>query len=290
MLRQLIRALRPLQWAKNILVFAPLAFDLKLFDPFYLSRTVLAFLALSALASSVYLLNDLADIEKDRLHPTKRNRPLASGQLPIPLAIVTLVVLAAAGLLTSWWLGVWVFALALFYIVKNLAYSYYLKRIVIIDVMLLALNYLIRVGMGVVVVEVERFSPWLYVCVGLGALFIGLGKRRHELVLMQRSGDNTRDVLNHYTLPFIDLMMAIVATSTITAYAFYTFSDAPTLPTNHVAMLTIPIVIYGIFRYLYLIHVRGQGGAPDELVFEDRPLFATVVIWGLTMVTLLYFF
>lgn len=287
--RALLRAMRPTQWSKNVLVFAALAFDDKLLNPFYLARTVVIFLVMCALASAVYLINDLADIEKDRRHPRKKHRPLASGALPKNIAIAAVVVLLLPAIPVAFLIDLWAGGLALFYIAKNLAYSAWLKKIVIIDVMVLAINYLVRVAIGVVVIDAERFSPWLYVCVGLGALFIGLGKRRHEVSLVNNgSAGNIRDVLQHYNLVFIDNLIVMVTTATLIAYSLYTFSDAPNLPPNNAMMLTIPIVMYALFRYLYLVHVEQRGGAPDELVFQDRPFFASVIVWGLTVVVMLY--
>lgn len=279
--------MRPKQWIKNGIVFAPLIFDRQLLLPEPLLRTVIGFGLLCVLSSTVYLFNDLADVEKDRLHPKKRLRPIAAGRLPARVALAAAIGLPLAAVPLSFWLD-WRFGtIALVYLVTNLLYSFWLKHIVIVDVLVLASGYVLRVAAGVVLIVVERFSPWLYLCITLGALFIGFGKRRGELLLMNNSSSSSRKVLAQYTIPFLDELINMVATMTIMAYALYTFS-APNLPENHAMMLTIPVVVYGIFRYLFLIHIKGEGGAPDELVLTDRPLQVAFGLWGLLAVAVLY--
>lgn len=294
MLIALLQTMRPRQWTKNLVVFAALVFDVKLFQLGYLARTAAAFVLLCFLTSAVYIINDLADIEKDRRHPTKRSRPLAAGALSKPAAIAAAALLLAAALGGAFALDLMPSikpgfgALTLLYLIINLLYSFWLKNVAIVDVLLIAAGFLIRVGAGTVLVDVVRFSPWLYVCMTLLALFFGLGKRRGELALLNEQANEHRAVLTDYNLALIDQLIGIVSTSTIIAYSFYTFS-AENLPKNHTMMLTIPFVLYGIFRYLYLIHVRGEGGAPDELVFKDRPLLVTFILWGVSAVGFLYF-
>lgn len=279
--------MRPKQWTKNFFIFAALIFDHKLFDPPALIRSLVGFALLCALSSAVYLVNDLADMEKDRQHPKKRQRPLASGRLQPGVAIAAVVVLLAASLPLTFLLD-WQFGLiALIYLGANLLYSFWLKNVVLIDVLIVALGYLLRVGAGAVLV-MSAISPWLYICMTLLALFIGFGKRRGEIILIGGEPGNTRKVLEEYTLPFLDELINLVATATIVTYSFYTFS-AENLPENHAMMFTIPFVLYGVFRYLYLIHIKGEGGAPDELVMIDRPLQITFVLWGLVAVLILYF-
>ncbi|MBL8058747.1 MAG: decaprenyl-phosphate phosphoribosyltransferase [Anaerolineales bacterium] len=282
----LFKTMRPKQWTKNVFIFAALVFDHKLLQTDLLLRTLAGFGLLCLLSSTVYLLNDLADIEKDRRHPKKRHRPLASGQLKPPAAITTVVVFVAVALPLAFLLD-WRFGLiGVVYLAVNLLYSFWLKNMVLVDVLLVALGYLLRVSAGAVLVA-SSISPWLYICMTLLALFLGFGKRRGELLLMQADSSTSRRVLEEYSLPFLDELINLVATATIVAYSLYTFS-AENLPQNHAMMLTIPFVLYAIFRYLYLIHIRGEGGAPDELLLTDRPLQVTMGLWGLAAVLILY--
>ncbi len=291
MLLALLQTMRPKQWTKNAIIFAALVFDLQLYpfdrNPVPTLRTLAGFGLLCLLSSTVYLINDLADIERDRLHPKKRNRPLPSGRLSQNIAIAAAVVLPLIALPLAFMLD-WRFGLiALTYLVKDLLYSFWLKNIPIIDVFVLALGFLLRVGAGVTLITVARFSPWLYICMTLLALFMGFGKRRGELLLMNQDASQSRKVLQEYNLPFLDELINLVSTATVMAYSLYTFS-AENLPKNHAMMLTIPFVLYGIFRYLYLIHIKGEGGAPDELVLTDRPMQVTFALWGLSAVLILY--
>jgi 4-hydroxybenzoate polyprenyltransferase len=285
--RALFRAMRPKQWTKNLVVFLPLIFDGKLFVPPLLVKTSVAFALFCLMSSTVYLINDLVDIEKDRQHPVKRHRPLASGALAPGVAIAAIVVFILVSLPLSLWLDSG-FSLILFsYLGLNIAYSFYLKNLVIVDVLVLAAGFLLRVAGGVVVVDVERFSPWLYLVITLGALFLGFGKRRHELLLLEEGAGFHRSILTEYTVPFLDQLIALVTSTLVIAYSLYTFS-APNLPQNHAMMLTIPLVLYGLFRYLYLIHVKGEGGAPDELLFQDKPLLVDVGLWLVAVIAILY--
>jgi len=287
MIPALIRTMRPRQWAKNVFIFAALVFDLKLLQVAPLMRTLAGFVLLCLASSTIYLVNDLADVEQDRRHPTKRLRPIAAGKLSIPTATVASIVLAAATLLASFALHASFGLIVLAYIVINVLYSFRLKHIPIIDVLIVAAGFVLRVAGGVSLIHVVRFSPWLYVVTTLGALFIGFGKRRAEMVMLQDEANSHRRVLDGYTIPFLDQLLVIVSATTIIAYSLYTFS-AENLPRNHLMMLTIPFVIYGVFRYLYLIHVEDAGGAPEELFLSDRPLLVTIVLWGLAAVGILY--
>jgi 4-hydroxybenzoate polyprenyltransferase len=287
LLRALIKTLRPAQWTKNLFIFVPLVFDEKLFQIEPLSRTVVGFVLLCLTSGTVYLINDLVDIEKDRQHPTKRNRPLPSGQLSKSVAIVAAIAIPAVVLPLGFLLEETFGLILAGYLILQIAYSFSLKNVVIIDVMVIAAGFVLRVGAGVVLIEAERFSPWLYVFTVLLALFMALGKRRQEIVLLRDQASNTRAILDHYSLPYVDEMMAVVTAGTLMTYSLYTFS-APNLPENHTMMLTIPFVIYGIFRYLYVIHIQGNGGAPDEVVLTDRPLQVAVGLFGLAVVVILY--
>jgi len=280
--------MRPRQWTKNAVVFAALVFDVKFVQPGPLLRTLAAFVLFSLVSSAVYILNDLADIEKDKLHPDKRNRPLAAGLLQPKVAWVAMVVLLLVALPAAFAVNKWLGVILLLYFAQNVAYSFYLKHIVIIDALTVAAGFVLRVGAGAVVVNVERFSPWLYVCMTLLALLIALGKRRHEISSLQAEAGNHRQILDDYSLAFLDQLLSIITAATIVSYSLYTFS-AKNVPDNHLMMLTIPFVLYFLFRYLYLIHVKGLGGAPDELIFKDKPLLISALAWGLFAVAVLFF-
>jgi 4-hydroxybenzoate polyprenyltransferase len=237
----------------------------------------------------VYIINDLMDVEADRNHPQKRLRPIASGELPMPLARSIAVVLTLVLFPLSYLLSPPFTLIALVYLVSNLAYSKWIKHIPILDVITLASGFVLRVAAGVSLIQVARFSPWLYVVTTLAALYIGFGKRRAELSLLAEGANAHRRVLDGYTIPLLDQFITIVSATTIIAYSLYTFS-APNLPENHVMMLTIPFVLYGIFRYLYLIQVNHIGGAPEDVIFSDRPLQVTVILWGISVLIIFYAF
>ena len=283
----LARSMRPRQWLKNVFIFAPLVFDEKLLRPEPLGRTVAGFVILCLLSGAVYVFNDLQDLERDRQHPRKRHRPLPAGELDPRIARGAALLIPIALAYPSFLLDPQFALIAYVYWGMNLAYSLWLKHRVILDVLTLASGYVLRVAAGVPLVRVERFSPWLYLCTLLLALFIGFAKRRQEIILLGENARNHRAILEEYTVRFLDEMMGVVMAATILAYSLYTFS-APNLPSNHAMMLTIPFVLYGIFRYLYLIHVKGETAPPDELVWKDRPLLLTVILWGLTAVLILY--
>lgn len=284
----LFRSMRPRQWPKNIFVFSALVFDNKLFQPQPVLHTVIGFVVFCLLSSAVYLVNDAADAPADRLHPTKRNRPIARGDVPVSIAIVYAVALVLLSLSVAFWLD-WRFgAIGAFYFALNSAYSFRLKHMVILDVLVLATGFVLRVAAGTVLVDAVRFSPWLYVCMSLLALLMGFGKRRQELVELGGKS-STRAILSEYSVPLLDQIIAIVTGALVVSYMFYTFS-APQLPSNHSMMLTIPFVLYGLFRYLYLVIVKGEGGAPDELALKDRPLQVVFLLWGLMCVAVLYLF
>lgn len=281
--------MRPRQWPKNGFVFAALFFDRQVLLIESILQAVLAFILLCLISSAVYIMNDLADIESDREHPTKRNRPLPSGQLDINVARTALVILIIVGLAASFALDLIFGIILLSYFLLQVAYTWQLKHIVLLDVSAVATGFILRVAAGVVIVQVERFSPWLYVCTGFLALFLALGKRRHELVLLGDGAGNHRAILQEYNLDLIDRLMGIVATSCLVSYSLYTFQSEG-LPPNHFMMLTIPFALYTLFRLLYLIHVRQEGGAPEEILLRDRPLQITLVLWAIVIFLALYVF
>lgn len=279
--------MRPRQWPKNGFVFVALLFDGKMFHlPSVLAATG-AFILLCLMSGAVYLMNDLVDIESDRLHPTKRNRPLPSGQVTPKVAAVVAVASAAISLIAGYFLSTGLAAILLVYLLTQIAYTFKLKHIVLIDVLTIAAGFVLRIAAGVAVIEVERFSPWLYVFGGFLALFMALGKRRAELVLLGGNASDHRAILDDYSLELIDRLQGIVTTSSVVAYSLYTFL-AEGLPENHAMMLTIPFVLYGIFRYLYLIHIRNEGGAPEEILLRDRPMQITLMLYGVMVFAALY--
>jgi 4-hydroxybenzoate polyprenyltransferase len=289
MLPALLKTMRPKQWAKNGFLFIALIFDRQLTNVPAILTITAGFAVFSLLASSIYLINDLSDVEADRQHPKKRTRPIASGSLPIGAARAAVLVLLLATLPAAWLLSSRFFAICALYFLTNLAYTFWLKHIAILDVILLAGFYVMRVGAGVSLIEVERFSPWLYVFTTFLALYLGIGKRRAELAAMADEAGNTRRVLEGYTLPFLDNLTIIVSTLAVMTYSLYTFS-APNLPENHAMMLTIPFIIYGIFRYLYLVQVAHSGEAPTDVLFSDKPLQACIALWGLAVLLIFYIF
>lgn len=283
--------MRPRQWAKNGVIFAALVFDrqLGLNNLPAMFRTASGFLIFCILSGVVYIINDLADIEADRQHPQKRKRPIAAGDLSVALASAAAVVLLALVFPLAYWLSPAFAAVSLGYLLLNLAYSRWLKHIVLLDVFSIALGFVLRVVAGITLITVARFSPWLYVVTTLGSLFIGFGKRRAELALLAEEANSHRKVLEGYSIAVLDTYIAILSGTTIIAYSLYTFS-APNLPDNHVMMLTIPLVIYGVFRYLYLIEMEQAGGAPEEILLTDRPLQLVVMLWVLAVLLIFYIF
>jgi len=283
----IIKSMRPKQWPKNGFLFAGLIFDGQLFHLPALLRTVSGFILFCLISGAVYIINDLSDLEGDRLHPTKRFRPIASGQLPLWAARLVVSVILLLGLPLAYLESPAYAGLVLAYILMNLAYTKWFKHIAILDVIVLAGFYLIRLGAGVVLIDVTRFSPWMYVFTGFLALFLGVGKRRAELSLLESDANAHRKVLEGYTLPLLDQFITIVTSMTIITYSLYTCS-APNLPENHMMMFSIPFVIFGIFRYLYLIQVKQSGGAPEEVLLYDRPLQLSLVGFGLVILIVFY--
>lgn len=282
--------MRPRQWPKNAFVFAAVIFDrqLSLSNLAPLGRSLATFVLFCLISSSIYIINDLIDVEADRKHPTKRNRPIASGKLPVNVAITAAIIIVVITLPLCYLLSPALALIAFGYLVLNLAYSNWLKHIPLIDVLVIAAGFVLRVGAGVVVISVQRFSPWLYVVTTLISLFLGLGKRRAELSLLADGANSHRKVLEGYSLELLDQLITIVSSCTIMTYSLYTFSAA-NLPESHTMMLTIPFVLYGLFRYHYLIQIKHEGGAPEEMLLTDRPLQIDILLYGLSVLILFYF-
>ena len=287
MLTALLKTMRPRQWTKNAFVFFALVFDKQLLQLPAFLNTLAGFALFCLVSSAVYIFNDLADLEADRQHPEKKNRPLPSGQLPRGAAWTAGVLLAAVTLPLGWLLSPFFAGVLAFYFLINLAYSRWLKHVPILDVMIVAAGFVLRVHAGTTLIHVERFSPWLYAVTTLGALYLGFGKRRAELALLAHGAGSHRKVLEGYTLPLLDQYITIVSAATILAYSLYTFS-APNLPANHSMMLTIPFMAYIIFRYLYIIQVTHDAGAPEEVLLTDRPMQIAIFLFGLAVIAVFY--
>lgn len=287
MLYALFKTMRPKQWAKNVFLLVGLVFDRKLTNIEAILHTFAGVIIFSLVASVVYILNDIADVEADRQHPVKRNRPIASGSLSLKMAWVSAGIILILALPAAYALSHSFMIIASGYLILNLAYSKWLKHLVLLDIIVLASFYVIRVAAGVTLIDVVRFSPWLYIFTTFLALLIGAGKRRAELSLLAEGANAHRRVLDGYTLEFLDHVITLASGMTIITYSLYTFS-APNLPENHVMMFTIPFIIYAILRYQYLLQVGGIGGAPEDIVISDRPLLFAILLYGLTVLLIFY--
>ena len=290
--RALFVAARPKQWTKNLMVFLAVLFSVNeawlLGDVVGMLRlfgtVAIAFLVFSTLSSAVYLLNDVVDVERDRNHPKKMHRPIASGMLSVGLARAASVALAIIGWGIAFWMSPWFGIIALAYVASNIAYSLVLKRVVILDVFIIGSGFVLRVIAGAVVISAP-ISPWLYLCTGLAALLIALIKRRSELVTAGDTASEQRESLSQYSVPMLDQLITVTATSSVLAYSLYTFT-APNLPPNGAMMLTIPFVVFGLYRYLFLVHSRNMGENIEEAV-SDLPIAISVALWLGTAIVVL---
>jgi 4-hydroxybenzoate polyprenyltransferase len=284
----LIVSIRPGQWTKNLLVFAGLLFGRRLFNAAAVLTAIAGFLIFCALSGAVYLINDVLDRDTDRQHPLKARRPIASGALPVQTAVVAGSVLGIGGLAAAFAINRWFGIAAVVYLAQSALYSGLLKHIVIIDVLTIAVGFVLRVVAGAVVIDVPT-SHWLLVCTILLALFLALSKRRHELVLLADGASGHRRILQEYSPYLLDQMIAVVTASTLIAYVFYTISPETVQKFGTPWLgLTIPFPLYGIFRYLYLVHQRKEGGSPADLLLTDRPLLACVALWAVTVMLIIY--
>ena len=279
MLKAIVKTARPHHWIKNLVVFAALVFARKFADPVSVVLAVKGFVAFCLTASAVYYLNDLADFKKDQLHPLKKSRPIASGQMNAGLAWAIALILLGAGMLVSLSLGREFIGCFVLYVILNIGYNLGLKNVVIIDVMVLGTGFVVRAAAGAAAITVP-ISSWLLICTILLALFLGFAKRRHEIMILGDTAVSHRQSLAHYSPYFLDQMISVVTASTVVAYTFYTLS-----PEVHEKfgsgdlVLTVPFVLYGIFRYLYLVHQKDKGGSPTRLLITDAPLLACVGLW-----------
>ena len=295
MLLEILRAMRPKQWTKNAIVFFPFAFTLnEYWQPFspqmwnYLWLSSIAFLLFCIVSGAVYIINDIVDVEQDRLHPRKRKRPIASGRLPVRTATVAAIILTAFSIGAGFVLDMSFGWIILAYFALQIAYTFVLKHMVLLDVFSIAGGFVLRAVGGAVVIGVT-ISPWLYLCAVLLSLFLGFSKRRHELLILNDQAGFHRQILREYTPELLEEILSVVTASTVMAYSLYTFTYEK-LPKNHAMMLTIPFVLYGIFRYLYLVHLKNEGGSPEEILLGDRPFLIDMILWIVSVVAILYVF
>jgi 4-hydroxybenzoate polyprenyltransferase len=284
----LLYSLRPRQWTKNLFVFGALVFAQRLGDAASVFKAVIAFVVFCALSGTVYLMNDVLDREQDRRHPLKAQRPIAAGTLSVKVAVIAATLLGIASLAVAYAMGLPFFAVSAAYLSLQFAYSVFLKHVVILDVLSIAAGFTLRAVAGGAVLRVP-VSHWLVLCTSLLALFLALGKRRHELLLLADHAIEHRPILEAYSPYLLDQMISVVTASTLIAYAFYTISPETTAKFGtSLLSLTIPFPLYGIFRYLYLVHRRDRGGNPSDLILEDRPLLVCIALWGLAVVLVVY--
>ncbi len=284
----LLVSTRPKQWIKNGFVFAALVFASKLSHPDLVARTIVAFALFSILSATVYLVNDAADAPADRLHPLKARRPIAAGRVPVRLAVGIAIATGLTALALSVLLDFRFGLIAAGYLALSAAYTFYLKHLVLIDVFVIAGGFVLRAAGGAAAIHVQM-SPWLYLCTILLSLFLGFGKRRHELLLLEETARVHRRNLEEYTGPLLDDLINIVAGATIIAYSLYTFF-ASAVPQNHAMMVTIPFVLYGVFRYLLLVNRADIAGSPEEAVWRDTPLLVDLVLWAVTAAAVLHLY
>jgi 4-hydroxybenzoate polyprenyltransferase len=283
-----LTSLRPEQWTKNLIVFAALVFARRLLDPAAVALALAAFLVFCALSGAVYLVNDVSDREADRQHPLKSERPIASGAVPVSVALTWAAALIGVGLTAAFWLEPLFGAAAAAYVALQVTYTRLLKHVVILDVMAIAMGFVLRAVAGGLVIGVP-VSDWLLVCTILLALFLGLCKRRHELTLLETGATDHRRILEEYDPYLLDQMIAVVAAATLVAYTIYCLSPETTARFGtHWLVLTVPFAIYGLFRYLFIVHRRDGGGNPSAVLLNDRPLLACVALWGLSVVAVIY--
>ena len=281
-IRSWIKLLRPIQWSKNAILFAGAVFGAVIDQPDQFFKALMGFIVFCLISSATYIFNDWQDAEADRLHPTKRFRPIASGAISARNALTVAVVLVAIGLTMSAIVGWWFLLVAATYLAVMVAYTLELKSVVILDVFIIAGGFVLRAVGGAVAVSLP-ISPWLLFCTMLLALFLGFCKRRNELSVLSEESRAYRKTLEGYTLPMLDQAIAVTAASTIMAYSIYTF-NATQVPTNDIMMITIPFVAFAMFRYLFLVYAKNLGGSPESLLLRDKPLLLSILGWGISVV------
>lgn len=284
----MVETLRPKQWLKNLVIFAGLIFDGQLFHLQPFLRVLMATIIFCLVSGLTYTINDILDVQVDRLHPQKKNRPIASGRLSIQHAILLAVLLALIAFPAAFMLSVNFGWVCLAYTLLILAYSKWLKKIVILDVMIIAIGFVLRVIAGVVVIKVNYFSPWLFLITSLLAIFLGFGKRLAELKLLDNHASEHREVLAGYSIPLLNQYLMVVLGATLITYCLYTFNAHPS-GNSYAMMLTIPFVLYGLFRYLFILQNSDLAAAPEEVLLKDRPLQVAVLLWAISVVVIIYF-
>ena len=287
-IKYIILSMRPKQWTKNLVVFAALLFSLNLFSFRAVVLSFIAFFIFTLLVSGVYLLNDLLDVEEDKRHPKKSKRPIAAGLVSPSTAKLAFIVLISVSLIASFIINVDFFIIILVYFLIQIGYSVYLKHVVIIDVFSIASGFFLRVISGAIIISVP-ISSWLLICTFFISLFLALCKRRHEIVLLETTAGNHRKVLNDYNTLLLDQMIGVVTSSTLIAYTLYVLSDATISKFNTTRLIyTIPFVLYGIYRYLFLVYHKDEGGRPEMILLTDRPMLLNIFLYGLTVIFILY--
>jgi len=284
----IFKTMRPRQWSKNLILFAALTFSQNLFHPDMFISVTIAFIIFCLLSGSVYILNDLIDLNQDRKHPQKSKRPLASGKLKPSIATISGIILVVLSMISAFSLNTNFAWIALGYFILQIIYSTLLKHIVILDVLTVSIGFVLRAIAGGEVIEVP-ISSWLLICTILLALFLALGKRRHELLLLEENAVQHRRILYEYSPGLLDQMISVATASTVIAYALYTMS-AETIKKFNTDNLkySIPFVLYGIFRYLYLIHQKSEGGSPEKILLNDKPLILNIILYLFTIGFFLY--
>ena len=287
--KAVLKSMRPKQWSKNLIIFAGILFSQNITELPMLLSVIAAFVIFCVISGAVYIFNDIADLDSDRKHPVKALRPIASGRLGVKKALAAMAALVLAGLCAAFYFGPYFFAAILAYLFLQLGYTLYFKYIVILDVFSIAAGFVLRVVAGALVIDVA-ISSWLIICTILLSLFLGFSKRRHELESMVEGAVHHRKVLGDYSVYLLDQMISVVTASTVISYALYTMSDETILKFGTTNLIfTVPFVLYGIFRYLYLIHKKGEGGNPENILVKDIPLIADIFLWAATAALILYF-
>lgn len=290
MLKLILISMRPKQWTKNLVLFAGVVFAQKLRVPIMVMRAIIAFIIFCLVTGGVYIINDIFDRKQDLQHPKKKNRPIASGKLSIKTATIAALLILSISLTSSFFLNTLFGISTLVYLIIMLLYSFYLKHIVILDIVIIALGFVLRAYAGVVVNPGVTFSKWLLICTLFLALFLAISKRRHELISLEEDAVEHRLVLQEYSASFLDQMIAVVTSTTIVSYALYTVSEETVAKFHtHSLIFTFPFVVYGILRYLYLVYTRGEGGDPENILLRDKPLLIDILLWLILVITILYF-